>query len=167
MYVISLQALNNPVHWRCKIRQSGKYAMLMKQEVWTREKFEKLLQEKGIKMTDQRWVVLRVLAESEDHPDAELVYRRSSKLDNHISVATVYRTLAMLAELDVIERHDFGEGRARYEVLEEHHHHLIDIDSGEVIEFQDEELEKLKAKIAEKMGFKLIDHRLELYGTKL
>ena len=129
--------------------------------------FHELFAAKGLKMTGQRWTVLRAVAESNDHPDADQVFQRAKELDPNLGIATVYRTLAAFADLDIIQAHDFGEGRARYEIQNDHHHHLIDVDTGEVIEFKNAEIEKLKAKIAEEMGFDLIDHKLELYGKKI
>ncbi len=121
----------------------------------------------GLKMTGQRRVILEVLGNSEDHPSVEDVYERAKKLDQSISIATVYRTLGLLDELDLVIRHEFQEGYSRYEVNWDHHHHLVDLETGKVIEFQNEELEKLKVKIAEELGYELVDHRLELYGKKL
>ncbi len=122
--------------------------------------------EKGMKMTEQRRVIARVLSVSTDHPDVEQVYRRAVQMDSHISIATVYRTVRLFEEANILERHDFGNGRARYEeITDEHHDHLIDIQSGEVIEFQNQEIEVLQEKIAAKYGFKLVGHRLELYGV--
>ena len=124
--------------------------------------------EKGMKMTDQRRVIARVLSESDDHPDVEEVHRRAITLDSRISIATVYRTVRLFEDANILNRHDFGDGRARYEeVSEEHHDHLIDIQSGDIIEFQNQEIETLQEKIAEKYGMKLIGHRLELYGVPL
>ncbi len=117
-------------------------------------------------MTEQRRVIARVLSDAKDHPDVEEVYRRSSKVDPRISIATVYRTVRLFEEASILERLDFGDGRARYEeASEDHHDHLIDMQSGKVIEFHDEEIEELQRKIAEKHGYKLVGHRLELYGT--
>ncbi|MBC7906847.1 MAG: transcriptional repressor, partial [Rhodospirillaceae bacterium] len=124
--------------------------------------------DKGMKMTDQRRVIARVLSESEDHPDVEEVYRRSTEIDPRISIATVYRTVRLFEEADILERHDFGDGRARYEEsVENHHDHLIDVQSGKVIEFTSPEIEALQRKIAETYGFRLVGHRLELYGVPL
>ncbi len=120
----------------------------------------------GLKMTGPRKTILRVLSESQDHPSVEEVYERAKALDNTISIATVYRTLNMLDELDLVTRHEFNESFSRYETNMEHHHHLIDMETGKVVEFQNEELEKLKEKIAAELGYDLIDHRLELYGRK-
>ncbi len=121
-----------------------------------------------MRMTDQRRVIARVLSESDDHPDVEEVYRRSTKVDPKISIATVYRTVRLFEEAGILERHDFRDGRSRYEILsEDHHDHLIDLDSGEVVEFHSEEVERLQEEIAEKLGFKLVDHRMELYGVPL
>ncbi|MFK7839132.1 MAG: Fur family transcriptional regulator [Bdellovibrionales bacterium] len=123
--------------------------------------------EAGLKMTGQRKVILKVLSESEDHPSVEDVYDRAKKADKSISIATVYRTLSLLDELDLVIRHEFQEGYSRYEVNWDHHHHLVDLETGKVIEFQNDELEKLKVKIAKDLGYELVDHRLELYGKKL
>ncbi len=131
-------------------------------------RIENLCVEKGLRMTEQRRVIARALSMSEDHPDAEELYERASKIDPNISLATVYRTVRLFEEAGIIERHDFRDGRARYEeATEEHHDHLIDVKSGEVIEFVDEEIEQLQLKIAQKLGYKLVDHRLELYGVKI
>lgn len=121
----------------------------------------------GLKMTGPRKTILRVLGEAKDHPSVEVVYERAKALDSSISIATVYRTLNMLDELDLVTRHEFNESFSRYETNMEHHHHLIDLETGQVIEFQNQELEILKEKIAREMGFELVDHRLELYGRKL
>ena len=119
-------------------------------------------------MTDQRRIIARVLSESEDHPDVEEVHRRSAEIDNRISIATVYRTVRLFEEAGIIERHDFGDGRARYEeVTEEHHDHLINVQSGEVIEFQNTEIERLQEIIARDHGMRLVGHKLELYGVPL
>jgi Fur family ferric uptake transcriptional regulator len=121
----------------------------------------------GLKMTGPRKTILKVLGESVDHPSVEAVYERAKAIDSTISIATVYRTLNMLDELDLVTRHEFNESFSRYETNMEHHHHLIDMETGQVIEFQNQELEILKEKIARDMGFELIDHRLELYGRKI
>lgn len=119
-------------------------------------------------MTDQRRVVARVIAESNDHPDVEEVYRRASVLDSKVSIATVYRTVRLFEESGIVEKHDFGDGRARYEELtEDHHDHLIDIKSGKVVEFFNDEIEKLKEQIARDLGYKLVGHRLELYAVPI
>ncbi|MBL8687835.1 MAG: transcriptional repressor [Rhodospirillaceae bacterium] len=119
-------------------------------------------------MTEQRRVIARVLSESQDHPDVEQVHRRAAEIDARISIATVYRTVRLFEEASILERHDFGDGRARYEeVPEAHHDHLIDVETGKVIEFRNEQVERLQREIAEKLGFKLVDHRLELYGVPL
>jgi len=124
--------------------------------------------DKNMKMTDQRRVIARVLSEAEDHPDVEEVYRRSTQLDPHISIATVYRTVRLFEEANILERHDFGDGRARYEELpNEHHDHLIDVQSGQVIEFSSADIEVLQREIARNFGFRLVGHRLELYGVPL
>lgn len=123
--------------------------------------------EAGLKMTGQRKVILKVLGDSEDHPSVEDVYERAKTLDSSISIATVYRTLSLLDELDLVIRHEFQEGYSRYEVNWDHHHHLVDLETGKVVEFQNEELERMKEKIAHDLGYELVDHRLELYGKKL
>ncbi|MBG77884.1 MAG: transcriptional repressor [Alphaproteobacteria bacterium] len=123
--------------------------------------------EAGLKMTGQRRVILKVLDEASDHPSVEDVYERAKKLDDSVSIATVYRTLSLLDELDLVIRHEFQEGYSRYEVNWDHHHHLIDLETGEVVEFQNAELERLKVKIAHELGYDLVDHRLELYGKKI
>ncbi|MEI8393175.1 MAG: Fur family transcriptional regulator [Rhodospirillaceae bacterium] len=130
-------------------------------------RLEKLCAEKGLKMTEQRRIIARVLSEASDHPDVELVYRRAAELDENISIATVYRTMRLLEEMRVIDRLDFGDGRARFEEKPEtHHHHLIDLNTGECFEFQSPEIELLKEKVAKELGYELIGHRLELYGKK-
>ncbi len=125
--------------------------------------------EKGMKMTDQRRVIARVLSDSKDHPDVEDVYRRASKIDPKISIATVYRTLRLFDIANIIDRHDFGDGRARYEIAAEgsHHHHLIDMKTGHVLEFENEELESIKRRIARELGYRLVGERLELYGVPI
>jgi Fur family ferric uptake transcriptional regulator len=129
---------------------------------------EALCAEKGLRITEQRRVIARVLSEAEDHPDVEEVHRRSSSIDAGISIATVYRTVRLFEEAGILERHDFGDGRSRYEAAPDtHHDHLIDVESGRVIEFIDEEVEQLQQRIAEKLGFRLVDHRMELYGVPL
>jgi Fur family ferric uptake transcriptional regulator len=129
---------------------------------------EELCAERGLRMTDQRRVIARILQESSDHPDVEELYKRSSAVDSHISIATVYRTVKLFEDAGIIERHDFREGRSRYETVpEEHHDHLINLKTGEVIEFHSAEIEALQEKIAREHGFKLADHRLELYGIPL
>src|ERR1700733_12989692 len=130
-------------------------------------RLEKLCVERGLKMTEQRRVISRVLSEANDHPDVEAIYRRASAIDPKISIATVYRTMRLYEDANIIERLDFRDGRARYEEnREEHHHHLIDVNSGEVIEFKNEELEAIKRKIAAELGYDIIGDRLELYGVK-
>ena len=122
----------------------------------------------GMRMTDQRRVIARVLSKADDHPDVEEVYRRAAEHDEAISIATVYRTVRMFEEAGILERHDFGDGRARYEpASDEHHDHLIDVQSGRVIEFSNEEIERLQAAVAHSLGYKLVDHRLELYAVPL
>jgi Fur family ferric uptake transcriptional regulator len=119
-----------------------------------------------LRMTDQRRVIARVLSEASDHPDAEELYRRASVVDPHISIATVYRTVRLFEDAGILERHDFRNGRARYEeVPDSHHDHLIDVQTGHVIEFRNEEIERLQKRVAEELGFELIDHRLELYAV--
>lgn len=132
------------------------------------ERIENLCVEKGMRMTDQRRVIARVLSVAHDHPDVEEVYRRAAAVDNKISIATVYRTVRLFEEANILERHDFRDGRSRYEqVPEEHHDHLIDLQTGAVIEFHNEEIERLQQIIARELGFELVDHRLELYGVPL
>ena len=130
-------------------------------------RIERLCIEKGLKMTDQRRIIARVLSEASDHPDVEEVYRRSVGIDPRISVATVYRTVKLFEEANMLERLDFGDGRARYEeASEEHHDHLIDVNSGEVIEFLNKDIERLQQEIARRLGYKLVGHRLELFGVR-
>lgn len=129
---------------------------------------EDLCQKKGLRMTDQRRIIAQVLSNAEDHPDVEEVYKRASEVDSHISIATVYRTVRLFEEAGILERHDFRDGRSRYEpVSDEHHDHLINIETGEVIEFHLEEIEQLQDDIAKKLGFRLVDHRMELYGVPI
>ncbi len=130
-------------------------------------RIERLCIERGLKMTGQRRLIARVLSEAEDHPDVEELYRRASALDARISVATVYRTVRLLEEKGIVERRDFGGGRARFDPTDRgHHHHLIDVDTGKVIEFEDPEHEALARKIAERLGFVLVGQRLELFGRR-
>ncbi len=130
------------------------------------ERLEKLCHDKGLRMTDQRRVVARVLSTSADHPDVEELHRRCSAVDPHISIATVYRTVRLFEESGILTRHEFRDGRARYEeVSETHHDHLIDMKSGAVIEFVDEEIEALQNAVARRLGYRLVDHRLELYAV--
>lgn len=129
---------------------------------------EKKCEEHGLKMTEQRRVIARVLSDSDDHPDVEMLYQRASSVDAGISIATVYRTVRLFEESGIIAKHDFGDGRSRYEeASEEHHDHLINLRTGEVIEFTNEQIEKLQETIARELGFELVDHRLELYGIPL
>ena len=130
----------------------------------TQSRIEEVCVAKRMKMTEQRRVIARVLSDAADHPDVEEVHRRANAIDQRISIATVYRTVRLFEEADIIERHDFGDGRSRYEeVTEDHHDHLIDMKSGHVIEFQSDEIERLQSQIAEQHGMKLVGHRLELY----
>ncbi len=134
----------------------------------TTPSLEELCVAKGMRMTEQRRIIARVLQTSKDHPDTEEVYRRSSAIDDKISISTVYRTVKLFEDAGIIERHEFGDGRSRYETVpEEHHDHLIDLKTGKVIEFKNEEIEALQDAIAEKLGYRLVDHRLELYGVPL
>jgi len=127
---------------------------------------EALCAKKGLRITEQRRTIARVLSDAQDHPDVEELHRRSAAIDPGISIATVYRTVRLFEESGILERHDFRNGRSRYEAAgDEHHDHLIDIDSGDVIEFHDDELEELQRRISERLGFKLVDHRMELYGV--
>ena len=132
----------------------------------TPSRLEQLCLDKGLKMTDQRRTIARVLSDAHDHPDVEQVYRRATALDPRISIATVYRTVRLFEEASILERHDFGDGRSRYEESpEEHHDHLIDVESGRVIEFKEEEIEALQRRVAERLGYNLVGHRLELYAV--
>ena len=129
---------------------------------------EQLCADKGLRITEQRRVIARVLSESDDHPDVELLHERANKIDSGISIATVYRTVRLFEEAGILDRHDFGDGRARYEAAPEaHHDHLIDVETGKVVEFVDPEIEALQKQIAVKLGYRLVDHRLELYGVRL
>lgn len=132
------------------------------------DRLEKICMKKGMRMTEQRRVIARVLSIAQDHPDVEEIHRRAAEIDDNISIATVYRTMRLFEESGVVERHDFQDGRSRYEeATEDHHDHLIDLRSGDVIEFVNEEIEALQKRIAEQHGYKLIDHRLELYGVPI
>jgi len=132
------------------------------------QRIEHLCSEKGLKMTGQRRIIARVLSEAEDHPDVELLYQRATAIDPKISIATVYRTVRLFEEASILDRHDFGDGRSRYEESsEQHHDHLIDIESGEVIEFTNDEIEALQREVARRLGYKLVDHKLELYAVPL
>lgn len=132
------------------------------------DRIEKLCIEKGLRMTGQRRTIARVLSESHDHPDAEELHRRAAAIDPHISIATVYRTVRLLEEAGILERHDFRDGRARFEEMpDEHHDHLIDVQTNKVIEFHNDQIEELQRQVAESLGYKLVDHRLELYGVPL
>ena len=131
------------------------------------ETIEKKCILKGVKLTDQRKIIAKVMSDSTDHPDVDELYKRVSTIDSKISIATVYRTVKLFEEIGILAKHDFKGGKARYEELSEgHHDHLIDIKTGEIIEFVDEDIEKLQKKIAEKYGYDLVDHKLELYGVK-
>ncbi len=129
---------------------------------------ETLCAEKGLRITEQRRVIARVISDSEDHPDVETLHQRAAAIDSGISIATVYRTVRLFEEAGILDRHDFGDGRSRYEAAPEaHHDHLIDVETGRVIEFVDPELEALQKVIAERLGYRLVDHRMELYGVSL
>ena len=129
---------------------------------------EQLCADKGLRITEQRRIIARVLSESDDHPDVELLHERANKIDSGISIATVYRTVRLFEEAGILDRHDFGDGRARYEAAPEaHHDHPIDVETGKVVEFVDPEIEALQKQIAAKLGYRLVDHRLELYGVRL
>ncbi|WP_321448199.1 Fur family transcriptional regulator [uncultured Cohaesibacter sp.] len=129
---------------------------------------EELCAKSGMRMTEQRRVIARVLDGAIDHPDVEELYARSVKIDSNISISTVYRTVKLFEDSGIIERHDFRDGRSRYETItEEHHDHLIDLRTGKVIEFRDEQIERLQQEVARRLGFKLVDHRLELYGVPI
>ena len=128
---------------------------------------EELCKKRGVRLTEQRKVIAKVMTSSSDHPDVDELHKRVNKLDSKISIATVYRTVKLFEEAGVVSKHDFKGGKARYEKSpEEHHDHLIDVNSGEIIEFVDEDIELLQKKVADKLGYTLVDHRLELYGTK-
>jgi Fur family transcriptional regulator, ferric uptake regulator len=134
----------------------------------SRANIEALCAAKGMRMTDQRRVIARVLARSADHPDVEELYRRCAEVDDRISISTVYRTVKLFEDAGIIERHDFREGRARYEQIPDtHHDHLINLRTGAVVEFQSDEIERLQAEIARRLGYRLVDHRLELYAVPL
>ncbi len=129
-------------------------------------RLEQLCIDKGLKMTEQRRIIARVLSDSADHPDVEAVHRRANEIDPRISIATVYRTVRLFEEANILARHDFGDGRARYEEMPSNHHdHLIDLQTGRVIEFKNETIERLQREVAKELGFRLIDHRLELYAV--
>lgn len=139
-------------------------------EIGVLSRIEALCAEKGLRMTEPRRVIARVLSDSEDHPDAEELYDRVKAIDSSISMATIYRTMKLFEEMSIVSKRDFGDGRARYERKsgpEDHHHHMIDVQSGEVIEFYNQELEDLKKRIARDLGFELVDHHLELFGVRL
>ena len=130
-------------------------------------KIEDRCKQRGVRLTDQRKLIAKVMSQSSDHPDVDELHKRISKIDEKVSIATVYRTVKLFEESEIIEKHDFKGGKARYEQSPDiHHDHLIDVNTGEIVEFVDEEIEKLQNKVAEKLGYKLVDHRLELYGTK-
>ena len=129
---------------------------------------ESKCKQKGVRLTDQRKLIAKVMSESENHPDVDELHKKVSKFDSKISIATVYRTVKLFEEAGVVSKHDFKGNKSRYEQApEEHHDHLIDINSGEIVEFVNEEIEKLQKQVAEKLGYKLVDHRLELYGSKI
>ncbi|MEO6041949.1 MAG: Fur family transcriptional regulator [Croceibacterium sp.] len=129
---------------------------------------EALCAERGLRITEQRRVIARVLSDAEDHPDVEALHTRAAAIDPKISIATVYRTVRLFEEAGILDRHDFGDCRSRYEAAPEaHHDHLIDVESGKVVEFVDPELESLQRQIAEKLGYRLVDHRMELYGVRI
>ena len=131
------------------------------------ENIEQKCLAKGVKLTEQRKIIAKIMSDSQDHPDVDELYKRASRIDSKISIATVYRTVKLFEEAGIVAKHDFKGGKARYEELNEgHHDHLIDIKTGEIIEFVDDEIEKLQQKVADKYGYKLVDHKLELYGIK-
>ena len=133
----------------------------------TIETIEQRCISKGVKLTDQRRIIARVMSEADDHPDVDELYTRVSKIDTKISIATIYRTVKLFEEAGILTKHDFKGGKARYEEMRESHHdHLIDVKTGKIIEFVDDEIEKLQKKVADKYGYKLVDHKLELYGVK-
>ena len=133
-------------------------------------RIEKICEEKGLRMTEPRRIIARVLSDTDDHPDAEELYERVKIIDSSISLATIYRTMKLFEEVSIVSKRDFGDGRARYERVsgpEDHHHHMIDVETGEVLEFYNQELEDLKVRIAKDLGFDLVDHHLELFGTRI
>jgi len=131
-------------------------------------KIEDKCKAKGVRLTDQRRLIAKTMSESSDHPDVDELHKRVNKVDQKISIATVYRTVKLFEESGIVEKHDFKGGKARYEQSPDNHHdHLIDVNTGKIVEFVDEEIEKLQIKVAEKLGYELVDHRLELYGTKI
>ena len=133
-----------------------------------KDDIENKCKEKGVRLTDQRRLIARTMSNAEDHPDVAELHKRVSKQDSKISIATVYRTVKLFEEAGILAKHDFKGGKARYEAASDtHHDHLIDVNNGEITEFVDEEIEKLQKKVAEKLGYKLVDHRLELYGSKI
>lgn len=160
-----------PRRHRSWLAARGRRLVFLMRRVWimsTPSRIERICLDKGLKMTEQRRVIARVLSDATDHPDVEQVYRRATEIDPHISIATVYRTVRLFEEANILERHDFRDGRSRYEEAPEvHHDHLIDIQSGRVIEFRDEQIEQLQRKVAEKLGYRLVDHRLELYAVPM
>ena len=132
------------------------------------DNIEKKCKSKGVKLTEQRKIIAKVMSKSRDHPDVDELYKRVSEIDSKISIATVYRTVKLFEESGILAKHDFKGGKARYEEISEgHHDYLIDVNTGEIIEFVNEDIEKLQQKVAEKLGYKLVDHRLELYGSKI
>lgn len=134
----------------------------------TTQTLEEACAAKGMRMTEQRRIIARVLDAASDHPDVEELFRRASAIDPHISISTVYRTVKLFEDAGIITRHEFRDGRARYETIpDEHHDHLIDLRTGKVMEFRNEEIERLQERIAKELGFRLVDHRLELYGVPL
>ena len=129
---------------------------------------EKKCIERGVRLTDQRRLIAKVMSESDDHPDVDELHKRVNKLDSKISIATVYRTVKLFEEANIVAKHEFKGTKARYEeASQEHHDHLIDVNTGQIVEFVNEDIEKLQQKVAEKLGYKLVDHRLELYGSKI
>ena len=147
---------------------AGALSLFYRLDVHQQIDIEALRQERGLRITEQRRVIAKVLSESTDHPDVEKLHERATAIDPGISIATVYRTVRLFEEAGILDRHDFGDGRARYEAAPEaHHDHMIDVETGAVIEFVDPELEALQRQIAEKLGFRLVDHRMELFGVKL
>ena len=147
---------------------AGRFCIVPETQLHQPIDLEALCAERGLRITEQRRVIARVLSEAEDHPDVEELHTRSAAIDPKISIATVYRTVRLFEEAGILDRHDFGDGRARYEAAPEaHHDHLIDVESGKVVEFVDPELEALQKQIAEKLGYRLVDHRMELYGVRI
>ena len=154
--------------WQTEDELSGLDRKAQSMTLMKKTAIEDLCTRAGMRMTEQRRVIARVLDASADHPDVEELYARASKIDDNISISTVYRTVKLFEDAGIIERHEFRDGRSRYETItDDHHDHLIDLSTGKVIEFQDKEIERIQEEVARRLGYKLVDHRLELYGVPL